>query len=160
MGHEWLSFPRETSKSGLFQLQYSTLFPAFSWIFLLDSTTNKCPKWVYHIFPSSSFNFPHHWRHLQIFRWPGQPVELSVSLNSISSSPHHLWIYIFISIATIILHCSWFPESVPPTFGCQLMFLNTILSWPFFSESSSDPLCVMNQAQIFYLGIPRLSFSL
>lgn len=30
----------------------------------------------------------------------------------------------------------------------------------FFSEFSSDLLCVMNQVQILYLGIPRLSFSL
>lgn len=134
---------------------YFQLFLGYFYLSLLQT------KWAYHLFPNSPFNFPHDQPHLQFFRWPGQPLELSGSLSFISSSPHHLWTYTFISIAIIILHFSWFLESVPSYIWVSVNVLrHYFILAIFFSEFSSDLLCVMNQVQILYLGIPRLSFSL
>ena len=138
-------------------IPYFQLSPGHFHLTLLQTT---CPDWAHHTFPIT-LHFPHRWPHLQVFRWPDQPLECPVfSISTFyllfSTSCLDLYLYFY-------CHHSLPPDYIsfdslglfPLTYGCELIFWNTTLS-TFFLKFSSDPVCFMNQVQILYLGIPSL----
>lgn len=153
MAHEW--FPSETSKSGLSDLPWSPLFPALSWIFPLDSSTNNlsrlsspsCPQFTFQL--SSSLNSS------LIFQMARPTLGASniefYLLFSTSSWDLYLYFYCHHSLIFILIH--WVCSS---NIWMLVDFTPSIFSLEFFG----DPLCLMNQVQILYLDILNLSFYL
>ena len=117
-------------------------------------------------FPNSPSNFVHGWSHLQFFRWPDQPRDLpafSIFKLYLLFSTSSLDLYL-ISMSIIVcglitfLLIYW----VCPSYIWVLVnFLkHYFMLSMFFSKFSSDPLCLMSQVQVLYLGILSLSFFL
>lgn len=161
MDHGWLSFPSETSKSGLSQLHCRTLFPALSWIFLFDSTTNKLSQMSLPSFPPFTLQLSSPSTSSSIFQM-ARPTLGAFSITEFyflfSTSSVDLYLYFYCHHNLTFLSI---PESVPSYIWVSVNVLkHYFILAIFFSEFSSDPLCIMNQVPILYLGIPRLSFSL
>lgn len=161
MDHGWLSFPSEISKSGLSQLHCRTLFPALSWIFLLDSTANKLSQMSLLSFPQFTLQIFSSLTSSSIFQM-ARPTLGAFSIAEFyflfSTLSLHLYLYFYCHHN---LTCLLIPWVCPSYIWVSVNVLKHYFILAIFSsEFTSDPLCVMNQVQIPYLGIPRLSFSL
>lgn len=154
MAHEW--FPSEDSKSGLSDLPWSPLFPALSWIFPLDSSTNNLSRLSSPCFPQFTFQLSSLLNLSLIFQMARPTLGASniiefYLLFSTSSLDLYFYFYCHHSLIFILIH--WVcPSKI-------WMLVNFTLSISF-SEFFGDPLCLMNQVQILYLGILNLSFYL
>ena len=158
-------FPSGASKTGFFPLHSRPLFPALHWIFPLGLFCKQCVPTEFTIFPPSlstflTNDFTSGVSDDQTNPWKAWSL---VPACFISSSPCHLWIYIFISTAIIVCRLTIFLLGSLGlfllTYGRELISWNTILS-TFFLQFSSNSLSLVIKFKFFILAFQAFSFSL
>lgn len=160
MAHGWLWFRSETSKSGLSHRTAGPCFQLSLGYFHLTLLANTLSQMSSPSFPQFTLQLSSSLTSSPVFQMArvtlGAFGITEFYFFSTSSLALDQYLYCYHSLAFLLTHWVCLSYVWVSVNVLKHYFVLTI----FFSEFSSDLLCVMNQIQILYLGIPRLSLSL